>query len=229
MLIKEIPEEDRPREKFASRGAHSLSDAEILALLFGTGRAGLSAIDLAREVLGRYQTLRNLSRATVAELTAIKGIGPAKATQVVAALEFARRLSQESFREQPIQSPEDVYDLIGATMQALDQESVRIILLNHRKKLIQVAEIFRGTGSECFAHPAEILRRALSHSAHSLILVHNHPSGDPSPSRADHDATKRLHQACQAVGIDLTDHIIIGAPSASNREPYFSFREAGCL
>lgn len=229
MLIKEIPENDRPREKFASRGAQSLSDAEILALLFGTGRAGLSAIDLAREVLGRYQTLRSLSRATVEELTDIKGIGPAKATQVVAALEFARRLSHESFQEQPIQSPEDAYALIGATMQALAQESVRIILLNHRKHLIQIAEIFRGTGSECFANPAEILRRALSHSAHSLILVHNHPSGDPSPSRADHDATKRLNQACQAVGIEFTDHIIIGAPSAMRREPYFSFREAGCL
>ncbi|MAS92423.1 MAG: hypothetical protein CMO55_04435 [Verrucomicrobiales bacterium] len=229
MLIRDLPEDERPREKIAEQGATSLSDAEILAVFFGTGRRGLSAIDLGREMIRQFGSLRNLSRASVEELTAIDGIGPAKAAQLAAVFEFGRRLAREPYRETPITCPEDVYELLGPEMQSLSQESVRAVLLNHRKRLIHMVEIFRGTGNESFANPSEILRKAISHAAHSLILVHNHPSGDPSPSRADRDVTSRMKTACEAIGIEFTDHIIIGCHSENNLEPYFSFREAGLI
>jgi DNA repair protein RadC len=229
MLIKDIPEDERPREKLFHRGPAALSDAEILALFFSTGRAGMSAIELGREIIQQFGSLRSLSRATTEELCQIQGIGPAKAAQLAAVFEFGRRLAHEPFSELSITSPEDVFSLVGPEMQMLSQESVRVILLNHRKRLIHLTEIFRGTGNESFANPAEILRKAISHSAHAIIVVHNHPSGDPSPSQADHEVTRRLKSAALAVGIEFTDHIIIGCRSESTRDPYFSFREAGLI
>ncbi len=230
MLIKEIPEDERPREKLFERGAASLSDAEILAVFFGTGRAGVSAVELGREMIARFGSLRQLSRASMADLLQIPGVGPAKAAQLAAVFEFGHRLAKEPYHERPIECPEDVFALVGADMQRLSQESVRIVMLNQRKRLLQTSEIFRGTGSESFANPSEILRRAISHSAHAIILVHNHPSGDPSPSQADCEATRRLKTACEAVGIEFSDHLIVGSMSSRHVEaPYFSFREAGLI
>lgn len=229
MLIKELPEDERPREKLVERGPAALSDAEILAVFFGTGRRGMSAVDLGREMIARFGCLRNMSRASLEELVDVEGIGPAKAAQLGAVFEFGRRLAREPFSEQSISSPEDVYELIGPEMQRLSQESVRVILLNHRKKLIHIAEVFRGTGNESFANPSEILRKAISHAAHSLVLIHNHPSGDPSPSHADHEVTKKMKVACSAIGIEFTDHIIVGCRSSTAQDPYFSFREAGIV
>ncbi|MEM7602893.1 MAG: DNA repair protein RadC [Verrucomicrobiota bacterium] len=230
MSIKNLREDERPRERIMAHGAGPLSDAEILALFLGTGRRGVSAVELGREMISEFGSLRNLSRASVAELTRVEGIGPAKAAQLAAVFEFGRRLSREAFQDAPVTCPEEVFSLLGAAMQSLSQESVRVILLNHRKRLIHIDEVFRGTGNESFANPSEILRIAISHAAHTLILVHNHPSGDPSPSRADHEVTKRMKQACEVVGIDFTDHVIIGSESSiSQRSAYFSFRESGLI
>ncbi len=229
MLIKDLPEDERPREKLARLGSSALSDAEILAVFLGTGRKGKSAIDLGREMIRHFGSLRNLSRASVEELTAIEGIGPAKASQLAATFEFGQRIAKESFNDRAITSPEDAFELVSAELQRLSQESVRAILLNHKKRLIHVTEVFRGTGNESFANPSEILRKAIGHAAHSLILVHNHPSGDPSPSKADHEVTRRMKTACDAVGIEFTDHLVIGSPVTSASKPYFSFREAGLL
>jgi DNA repair protein RadC len=230
MLIKHLPEEERPREKLIEKGAAALSDAELLALFFGTGRSGVSAVDLGREMIRRFGSLRRLSQAGVEELCAIPGIGPAKASQLAAVFEFGRRLSREPYLDEAIRSPEDVFSMIGPEMQRLTQESVRIVLLNQRKRVIRTEEVFRGTSNESFANPAEILRVALVHSAQALVLVHNHPSGDPTPSLADHEVTKRLREACRAVGVELTDHLIVGCRSTSPDEPpWFSFREAGLL
>lgn len=229
MLIKDMPESERPREKLLERGPSALSDAELLAIFFGTGRKGQSVIQLAQTLLHDFGSLRQLSRATSDELTQTKGIGPAKAALLSAVFEFGHRLSRETYSEKAIESPEDVYDLVGAEMQREAQESVRVILLNHRKRLIRVIEVFRGTGNESFANPPEILRQALSLSAHSMVLVHNHPSGDPSPSGADHKVTRRLSEAGTIIGISLIDHLIIGSRSSTNSSPYFSFREAGLL
>jgi len=227
--IKDLPEDERPRERIAQKGARTLSDAEILAVFFGTGTKGRSAVDVGRSMIDHFGSLRNLSRASVQELLAIDGVGPAKAAHLAAAFEFGRRLSIEPYSDQSVTSPEDVYELVGPEMQQLTQESVRAILLNHRKKLIHIVEIFRGTANESFANPSEILRPAIGHSASAMILVHNHPSGDPSPSRADHDATRRMQSACSAVGIEFTDHVIVGSRSLNEAEPYFSFREGGLL
>jgi DNA repair protein RadC len=229
MLIKDIPEDERPREKLFHRGPAALSDAEILAVFFSTGRAGISAIELGREMIQRFGSLRNLSRATTEELCQIQGIGPAKAAQLAAVFEFGRRLAHEPFNELSVASPEDVFSLVGPEMQMLSQESVRVVLLNHRKRLIHLTEVFRGTGNESFANPSEILRKAISHGAHAIIVVHNHPSGDPTPSLADHEVTRRLKSASLAVGIEFTDHIIIGCRSERAGDPYFSFREAGLI
>ena len=131
--------------------------------------------------------------------------------------EFGQRLARETFNEEPITCPEEVYELVGNEMQRLSQESVRAILLNHKKRLIQIAEVFVGTSNESFANPSEILRKAIGHAAHSMILVHNHPSGDPTPSGADHHVTRRMKTACDAVGLEFTDHIVIG--SSTNLRP----------
>lgn len=227
--IRDLPEQERPREKLIGKGAGSLSDAEILALFFGTGRQGISAVDLGREMIERFGNLRNLSRATVQELQKIDGIGSAKAAQLAAVFEFGKRLAQEPYSEKQISCPEDVFDLIGYDMQRLSQESVRAVLLNRRNRLIHVAEVFLGSSTESLANPTEILRQAISHAAHAIVLVHNHPSGDPSPSQADRQVTQRMKDACSAVGIEFADHIIIGCQSPGRDDPYFSFRESGLL
>ena len=229
MLIQELPSDERPREKITEMGAAALSDAEILALFLRTGRPGVSAVGLAREIMDRFGSLRNLSRAPVADFLQVNGIGPAKAAELAAVIEFGKRLAREPFGDRPVSSPEEAFQLVGPEMQTLSQESVRAILLNHRKKLIHVVEVFVGTGNESFANPAQVLRTAIAHAAHGFILVHNHPSGDPSPSRADHDATRRMKTAAEAVGIEFTDHIIVGCRPADSGEPYFSFREAGLI
>ena len=227
-MINEMADDDKPREKLIQKGASALSDAEILALFLGTGRQGVSVVELAREIIGNFGSLRNLSRSTVEELCQINGIGKAKAAQLCAVFEFGRRLAREPFSEKAIQSPEDVFELLGADMQRLSQESVRAVL-NRKGRLIHIAEVFVGSGNESLANPSEILRKAISHAASTMILVHNHPSGDPSPSNADHQVTKRMKSACEAVGIEFADHIIIGCYSSNYDDPYFSFREAGLL
>ncbi len=228
-LIKDLPEAERPREKLELSGVKSLSDSEILAIFFGTGREGVSAIDLARECISYFGSLKQMSRAEPAELRKIKGIGPAKSAQLLAVFEFGRRLAQETFRSMPVTCPDDVCALLGPEMRALSQESVRAVLLNHRKELIRVVEIFLGTKSECFAAPPEILKPAIANSAASIVLVHNHPSGDPSPSAADISATRKLQKACETVGIGLDDHVIIGSVSPSFPDGYYSFRSSGLL
>jgi DNA repair protein RadC len=228
-LIKDIPDEERPREKLECFGANSLTDAEILALFFGTGRQGVSSIDLARELIDHFGSLKNLSRADSIELRSIKGIGPAKSAQLAAVFEFGRRLAREAFQSTPISCPEDVYELVGPEMRGLTQESVRVVMLNHRKELIRVSEIFLGTKTECFASPPEILKAAITNSSTSVILVHNHPSGDPSPSAADIQATRRLAKACETIGIELDDHVIIGSVSSSCPDGFYSFRQSGLM
>jgi len=229
MLIKELPENERPREKLIEKGAAVLSDAEILAVFLGTGRKGMSSVDLGREMIQHFGSLRNLSRASVTEIRRIGGIGPAKAAQLAAVFEFGKRLAEEPFSEQAIDSPEKVFSLVGHDMQRLTQEAVKAVLLNRKKRLMKIEEFFRGTGDQCLISPTEILRSAISLAAHSIILVHNHPSGDPSPSHADMKVTRKIRKACEAVEIEFTDHIIIGIPAENGSGPYYSFRESGLL
>ncbi|MDP9292394.1 MAG: DNA repair protein RadC [Verrucomicrobiota bacterium] len=226
--IRELPAEDRPREKLARLGAAALSESELIAILLRTGLRGTNAVDLARQLLAKYKSLGALARCSVKEIASIKGIGPTKAIQLAAAFGLASRLARESLAQQKIDSPELVYDLLGSEMRALAKESLRIILLDTRYHLLRIEEVALGSLNESIAHPREIFRPALIYSAFAIIVVHNHPSGDPSPSEADHRLTRRLADAAQLLQINLLDHIIIGAPRSTGT-PYFSFKESGVL
>lgn len=226
--IREMPEDERPREKLAAHGASSLSDAELIAILLRTGKIGANAIEVARDLLKQHGSLRELSRCSVDELAKIAGVGFAKAVQLAAAFDLGNRLARESLANQKIDSPELVDQLVGGEMRMLRTEEMRVILLDTRYRLIRVEHVSSGTVNESIAHPREIFRPAVIASAYAVIVVHNHPSGDPSPSQADHSLTRRLAEAAELMQIKLLDHIVIGA-QANKGPAYFSFKEAGVL
>jgi DNA repair protein RadC len=228
LKIQEMPEQDRPREKLARLGSSALSDSELIAILLRVGVRGTNAVDLAREMLREHKTLGALARCSVQELAKKKGVGLAKATQLAAAFGLGERLAREKLAKQKIDSPEVVCELLGAEMRALSKESLRVILLDTRYQLLRVEEVSLGSLNESIAHPREIFKPAIAHSAYAVIVVHNHPSGDPSPSEADRRLTRRLAEAAQILQIALLDHIIIGAP-AEGRAAHFSFKETGLL
>ena len=223
-----MPADERPREKLAAHCAAALADSELIAILLRTGMVGANAIDVARDFLKRHGSLRGLSRCSVDELAKIPGVGFAKAVQLAAAFALGNRLARETLANQKIDSPELVNELEGGEMRMLRKEAMRVVLLDTRYHLIRVEEVSSGTVNESIAHPREIFRPAVIASAYALIVVHNHPSGDPSPSQADHGLTLRLAEAAELMQIRLLDHIIIGAQS-SNGPGYFSFKEAGVL
>jgi DNA repair protein RadC len=226
--IREMPQDERPREKLLGRGAAALTDPELIAILLRTGLPGANAVEVARQLLERYGSLSGLSRCTVKEIASIPGIGPAKAIQLVAAFGLGQRLANERLSRQKLDSPELVHDLVAAEMRTLHKESLRVILLDTRYHLLRMEEISLGSVNESIAHPRDVFRPAVISSAYAVIVVHNHPSGDPSPSQSDHSLTRRLAEAAELLQIKLLDHIIIGAP-AEGRLPYFSFKEAGVL
>jgi DNA repair protein RadC len=228
LKIREMPREERPREKLAAHGPASLTNPELIAILLRTGISGKNAIEVARELLQKYGSLRGLSRCSVDELSRVRGIGFAKAVQLVAAFGLGQRLANETLSKQKIDSPEIVNELIGPEMRMLRKESLRVILLDTRYHLIRIEQISVGSVNESIAHPRDIFQPAVAASAYAVIVVHNHPSGDSSPSQADHSLTRRLADAAELLQIKLLDHIIIGAPQDGNAA-YFSFKEAGVL
>lgn len=226
--IREMPEDDRPREKLARRGASALNDSELIAILLRTGIAGANAIVVAENLLKTYGSLRGLSRCGVEELAKVPGVGFAKAAQLAAAFDLGNRLARESLTNQKIDSPELVNALVGGEMRMLRKEEMRVLLLDTRYHLIRTEDVSVGSINESIAHPRDVFRPAVIASAYAVIVVHNHPSGDPSPSQADHSLTRRLAEAAELMQIKLLDHIIIGAQSNSS-PGYFSFKEAGVL
>ncbi len=226
--IQELPEDERPREKLAALGAAALADSELIAILLRVGMKGYSAIDLARKLLTTFENLGGLARASVTELARVKGIGPTKAVQLAAAFGLAGRLARETLARTPMNRPELIYDLLGAELRQLSKESLRIVLLDTRMCFIRIHEISLGSLAECIAHPREIFLPIIEHKAYSFVLVHNHPSGDPSPSEADRRLTIRIAEAAKLLQINFCDHVITGIP-APGRSPYFSFRESGLI
>jgi DNA repair protein RadC len=226
--IRELPQDDRPREKLANLGGAALTDSELIAILLRTGMKGVNVIELSRQLIASFGSLAALQRASVKELAAVKGISLAKATQLAAAFELGSRLAREQITRAPMDRPELVHALLGQEMRALQRESLRVLLLDTRLHLLRMEEVSLGSLNESIAHPREIFRPALIHAAFAVVLVHNHPSGDPAPSDADHRITRKLAEGARLLQITLLDHIIIGAP-ADGRLPYFSFREAGVL
>jgi DNA repair protein RadC len=228
LKIHEMPPDDRPREKLMQRGADALTNAELIAILLRTGLRGANAVQVASKLLQRFGSLGDLSRCSAEEISQTPGIGPVKALELVATFKLGQRLAAETISRQKIDTPELVNALLSEEMRALHKESLRVLLLDTRYQLLRMEEVSRGSVNESIAHPREVFRPAIISSAYAVIVVHNHPSGDPSPSQADHSLTRRLAEAAELLQIKLLDHIIIGAP-AEGRAPYFSFREAGVL
>jgi DNA repair protein RadC len=228
LKIREMPQDQRPREKLLVHGVSALSDPELIAILLRTGLRGANAVEVGRQLLEKYKSLTGISRCSVRELRKIPGIGQTKALELVAAFGLGQRLAHETLSKQKLDSPELVSELVGQEMRRLRTESLRVILLDTRYRLLHIEEVSVGSLNESIAHPREIFRPAITYSAYAVIVVHNHPSGDASPSQTDHSLTRRLAEAAELLQIKLLDHIIIGAPS-EGKPGYFSFKEAGVL
>ncbi|PLT30145.1 RadC family protein [Peribacillus deserti] len=222
LLIRDYPVDDRPRERFINEGAKALSNQELLALLLRTGTRNESVIQLSNRLLTQFEGLRLLTDASLEEMMALKGIGEAKAIQVLAAVELGRRISNLSFDERyVIRSPEDCANYCMNDMRFLTQEHFVCLYLNTKNQVLHRQTIFIGSLNASIVHPREVFKEAFRRSAASIICVHNHPSGDPSPSREDIEVTKRLTECGKIIGIDLLDHIIIG------EKKFVSLKEKG--
>ncbi len=227
--MREVPPADRPRERLLTLGAGALKTAELLAILLRTGTTQRPVLELAEFLLTHFGSLEALSRAPVGELARIKGIGEAKAIGLKAAFALAARLARSEAEARPIDTAEDVARLLGEEMRLLDYESVRVICLNTKHKVLAVEEVTRGTLNESLFHPREAYRPALARQAHAVILVHNHPSGNPQPSDADLAVTRRMKQAGELLQIEMLDHVILGAPREGDGKCFFSFKSEGLL
>jgi len=213
---------DRPRERLDQKGAGALADAELLALVLRTGDRRRDAWTIARAALDRFGGLAGIAAASGRALEAIPGLGPAKSASLRAAIELARRLTDEPLeRGQPIRSPADVQRHFRGCLRGLQRESFHVLLLDGRHRLIAAEEVSVGTLTASLVHPREVFRDAIRNAAAALVLVHNHPSGDPSPSAEDRSVTERLRSAGCLVGIRVLDHVIVAESG------YYSFREAG--
>jgi DNA repair protein RadC len=222
--IKDMPSDQRPRERLIREGSGVLSDPELLAILLRTGSSDKSAVDLATEVLSRFSGLKNLVQAGIEELSAIKGMGPVKAAQLKAALEIGRRLASAPESRRPtVRGPQDAANLVMEEMRHLDREHFCALLLNTKNQVLAKEIISIGTLNSSMVHPRELFKTAIKRSASAVILVHNHPSGDPAPSREDREITRRLQDAGSIIGIEVLDHIIIG----DNK--FVSLRDKGML
>ena len=228
LKIHELPEQERPREKLAAHGAAALTDSELIGILLRTGIPGANAVDVGRQMLLKFGSLGSLARASLTELAKIKGVGKAKAVQLAAAFGLASRLAREAIADAPLNSPMQIFELLGAEMRQLGKESLRVVLLDSKLRLLGIEQVSLGSLNECLAHPREILRHAVLHNAFAFVLVHNHPSGDPSPSDADRRVTIRISEAAKMLQVQFFDHVILGSP-AQDRVAYFSFREAGVI
>jgi len=212
MAIRDWPEGERPREKLLQRGADALSDAELLAIFLRTGCAGVSAVDLARQLLGRFGGLHGLCSASESEFCAVRGMGQAKYVQFQAVMELARRRLAESLeRGEGFHSPQDVRHYLRLHLSHLGQEVFLVLFLDTRHRLLAREELFRGTIDGAAVYPREVVKRALHHNAAAVILAHNHPSGIAEPSQADVRITEQLRSALALVDVRLLDHLVIGA------------------
>ena len=210
--IHDLPISERPRERLQKFGVTALSAQEILALILGRGIAGESVMVTVQRLLSRFGNLKGMAGASVEELSQVKGVGIAKASQIRAAFELANRLEgySEAGEKTKVKTPDDVFGLVRGRLRGQKKEHFLALLLDTRNQLIKASEISVGSLDTNIVHPREVFKEAISASAASVIFVHNHPSGDPEASEDDIKLTKRLAQAGEIVGIDVLDHIIIG-------------------
>ncbi len=211
LMIKDIQLDERPRERLMAYGAASLSTTELLAIIINVGIVGESVTSLSQRLLTEQGGLAGLLKLDVTELAQVRGIGPAKATKIKAALEMGRRLAATSTDERPrIESPEDVVRIVGVEMSALDQEQLRVLLLDTKHGVLATRTVYQGSANQAIVRVGELFRDAIRHAAVAVVLVHNHPSGDPTPSSADISMTAEVVEAGKLLDITVIDHIIIG-------------------
>ena len=224
MSLKDLPADARPRERLLARGAASLADAELLALLLRTGVKGMGVLQLAESLLQRFDGFGGLLNADLAELARVKGIGPAKRAELAAVIEMARRSLVQQLRESPVfESPTQVKQYAQLLLAELPYEVFTVMFLDAQHRLLHTQEMFRGTLSQTSVHPREVVRRALALNAAAAVLAHNHPSGLAEPSRADEFLTQTLKAALALIDVRVLDHLVVG------RNAVVSFAERGLL
>ena len=220
--IKELPAGERPRERLRESGAASLSNSELLAIILRTGTAWENVLGLAARILARFGGLVGLARASFGELCAERGIGEAKAAQLKAALEVGKRLASTQPEERVVvRSPQDVANLLMAEMGFLDQEHLRVVLLNSKNQVMAMPEVYKGSVNTSLIRSSELFREAVRENCPAIIVVHNHPSGDPTPSPEDVHVTEQIVAAGKLLDIEVLDHLIVGQQS------YASLKERG--
>ena len=211
MTPKDLPADQRPREKLLARGPGALADGELLALLLRTGVAGQGVLALAQALLTRFGGIGGLLNAGVRDLAAIKGLGPAKRAEILAVMEIARRAVAQPLRAAPVfDSPQHVKDYVALQLGALPQEVFAVLFLDQQLRLLVLEEMFRGSLAHTTVHPREVVRRAIALNAAAVILAHNHPSGQAEPSRADEALTRTLRSALALVDVRVLDHLVVG-------------------
>lgn len=224
LKVMDIPKNERPREKLFKYGAEALSNQELLALVLRTGTSTENVLELSNRILKNVEGLSGLFNSSAEELMQIKGVKEAKATQIIAICELYRRFKSFQKEEYKITKPKDAADLVMDEISMLNQEVLVLLMLNTKNIVIGKKQIFKGTLNSSLVHPREVFREALKKSANSIIISHNHPSGDPTPSQEDVNITQRIKECGNLIGIDLLDHIIIG-----HHNNFISFKEKGIL
>lgn len=221
LRIKEWPEQERPREKMFSLGPRFLSDAELLAILIGSGTKNATALDIAKKMLVDYNGLTNVASKNTREITRLKGVGNARGARLLAAFEIGRRIESKTNYRQKFSCAKDVVQYYLPTLRHLKYEVFRAMLLDNGNKLIKDVEITKGTLNASLVHPREVFKEAIDHLAAGVIVIHNHPSGNINPSKEDIDVSYQLKKAGEIVGIPVIDHLIVAG------DAYFSFADQG--
>src|SRR5215471_18248802 len=228
LRLKDQPASERPRERLVAKGPDALSHAELIAILLRTGLKGANAVDVGKQLLHRFGSLQALAQASLTDLQTVKGVGRDKAVTLAAGFALARKMAEELRQEGPtLDTPERIADLLREANRNYEVEHFQAVLLNTRRKLIRVDHVSQGTLDTILVHPREVFKTAIAANAAALVLVHNHPSGDPTPSEADIKVTRDLIRAGQLLKIDVLDHVIIGRSTAERPRDYVSLRELG--
>lgn len=229
--IKDMLASERPQERLEKLGADSLSDSELLAMILRSGTPGVDVVSMSAALLHEAGSLSNLLRWSAEDFRRARGIGKVKALQLISVMKFAQRvLAEESAHEILFDNCETVARHFQPLINGADIEHFWVLCLDRKNRLLKREEVTKGTATNCLAHPREVFRKAIQIGAAGIIAVHNHPSGDPAPSRADIQVTRQLRESAKVIGIDLVDHIIVGQRRYDpHRIGYYSFNEAGLI
>jgi DNA repair protein RadC len=226
--IKDLPKSERPRERLVELGADALNSSELIAILLRTGTKGCSAVEAAQQLVTKFGSLNALSQASLEDLQVTPGVGPDKAIALKSAFTLARRMARELQGESPVlDNPASIADYLREQNREYEVEHFQVVMLNTRRKLIRLEVISQGLVDTLLAHPREVFRAAIAANATAVVLVHNHPSGDPTPSANDIKVTRDLIRAGHLLKIDVLDHVILGRRAQEGSKDYVSLRELG--